>query len=88
MSNLSNNELNHELRDIKRFLREDTRTIIKNEIKSTAADKKSKSNAADIIQQRNNIANIISENASNKKLIENVLDREARIINILFEILK
>jgi hypothetical protein len=88
MSNLNINELNTELTDIKRFLREDTRTIIANEIKSNAANTKSTSNEVSISYLRKYIDDLKDLNNINKQLIENVLDREARIIRILGEILK
>ena len=73
MSNLNINELNTELTDIKRFLREDTRTIIANEIKSNAANTKSTSNEVSISYLRKYIDDLKDLNNINKQLIENVL---------------
>ena len=85
---MTSNELSAELRDIKQFLREDTRTIIENEINSKEAAQLSKKNESNVVQLQRELVLLKAENTSTIRLIENLFAREARIIAILFEILE
>ena len=84
---MDTNALTVELEEIKKFLEDDTRSVIQSELRSQLAMKKSEINESNALHLRREYFTLKTTVEDQQRLITQLHSREERIIDVIMEII-